>query len=69
MVVLSKYNGQRKTLLAIDRIRGVNYNGEEIFMNVFNCSDCKSGYYFEEINHKFCPFCGIEYEFKFDISI
>jgi rRNA maturation endonuclease Nob1 len=50
-------------------VRDVNYNGNELMMNTYQCSNCKNIYRFEHIHHDFCHFCGSLYKFKIDISI
>lgn len=69
MEYITEYNGQNKTQIVLDRTRTVNYNGVEIEMNIYKCSDCKKEYFFEEGKHENCPFCGTKYEFKTDVSI
>ena len=66
---LSKFDGRKETCIMWDRTRTANYNGEELQMNSYSCSTCKSDYKFEERRHKFCPFCGNEYKFETDVSI
>lgn len=69
MEYIAEYNGQNKTQIVLDRTRTVNYNGAEIQMNIYECSDCKKQYFFEEVKHENCPLCGTKYEFKTDASI
>lgn len=69
IIYLDDFNGQKKTLLKTDRTRTVNYNGNELNMNTYGCSSCKTYYFLEEIKHKFCPFCGAKYKYTIDISI
>lgn len=68
-VFLPEYNGEKETCIKMDRTRRVNYNGNEIRMNNYQCSSCKMEYIMEEQSHKSCPFCGITYKFDTDISI
>ena len=69
MEYITNYNGQNKTQIVLDRTRTVNYNGAEIQMNIYKCSDCKKEYFFEEVKHEICPLCGCKYKFKTDVSI
>lgn len=66
---LSEFDGRKETCIKLDRTRTVNYNGADFNMNTYKCSTCKAVYIFEDINHKFCPYCGGEYKFKTDVSI
>jgi hypothetical protein len=68
-VFLSEFNGEKETCIILDRTRTVNYNGNEIKANNYSCSSCKNEYIMEEQSHKYCPFCGINYKFKTDISV
>lgn len=69
MKYISEYNGQKNTQIVLDRQRNVIYNGADILMNCYKCSDCKQEYFFEETKHDYCPNCGNKYQFKTDISI
>lgn len=69
VIFLPEYNGEKETCIKMDRTRTVNYNGNEIRMNNYQCSSCKMEYIMEEQPHKSCPFCGIVYKFDTDISI
>lgn len=64
-----EYNGKKDTLIVTDRTRDVVYNGAELYMNNYKCSNCKTYYTFEQKTHKFCPFCGTEYKNFIDVSI
>lgn len=59
----------KQKCMILDRARTVNYNGQDFSMNIYLCSTCKECYKFEEIKHKFCPLCGVEYQSKIDISV
>jgi hypothetical protein len=63
------YNGQKNTRLTLDRSRTVNYNGEDVLMNSYECTECNEEYYFQQVLHKFCPFCGVKFENQADVSI
>ena len=66
---LIEFDGRVKTCIITDRMRTVNYNGDDLQMNTYSCSSCKEDYTFEQRNHKFCPFCGDEYKYLTDVSI
>lgn len=66
---LSEFDGRKRTCIKWDRSRTINYNGSRVEMNSYSCSTCKENYKFEEIGHKFCPFCGEEYQFQTDVSV
>lgn len=66
---LPNYSGEYQTKTVLDRTRLVSYNGNPLDVNTYKCSDCRVEYFFEETPHKFCPFCGIEYKYKTDVSI
>ena len=70
MELIDYYGGEKKTQIRLDRTRYVVINGHEVLMNSFGCSDCEVTYYFDDsVIHNFCPFCGVKYSFKTDISI
>jgi hypothetical protein len=56
------------TLIVLDRPRKIKYQGKEMKMNNFFCSECKKDYCFEHRVHKFCIFCGIEYKKQYGFS-
>ena len=66
---LQNYKGQKKTKIRWDRTRDVVYNGNELRMNTYECSSCKTVYHFEEVKHSFCPFCGKKYKYEADVSV
>lgn len=57
-----------KTKVVWDRTREVNYSDSLLFMNSYSCSSCNTHYKFEQINHNFCPFCGVKYKHQVDVS-
>lgn len=61
--------GEKKTKIRLDRTRDVIYNGNELSMNTYECSSCKTIYHFEEVKHSFCPFCGKKYKYEVDVSV
>ena len=65
---ISEYNGEAETKIICDRTRTILYDGSKLHMNTYECSSCKTNYYFEQIRHSFCPFCGIAYKFETDAS-
>jgi rubrerythrin len=44
-------------------------NGNELYMNIYSCSNCEKTYHFEQVKHDFCPFCGTKYKYVIDVSI
>jgi len=66
---LPEFDGRPQTLIKWDRTRTVHYNGDEIWMNTYSCSSCEVVYKFEQISHRFCPWCGTEYRFETDVSV
>jgi hypothetical protein len=70
LIHLDDIDSSNKEILTIwDRTRGVIYNGNELHMNTYSCSNCKENYYFEQVKHDFCPFCGTKYKYVIDVSI
>lgn len=69
LTFLTEYNGEKQTKISLDRTRNINYNGTELPVNTFKCSNCKEEYFFEEIPHEFCPFCGTKYKYSTDVSV
>jgi len=63
------YKGQKETNIIWDRTRDVVYNGDQLQMNTYSCSSCEKVYYFEQIKHSFCPFCGIKFKYETDVSV
>jgi hypothetical protein len=66
---IDELEGKPETKIRWDRTRSVNYNGNELYMNTYGCNSCKEQYYFEQIIHKFCPFCGTKFKYEIDVSI
>ena len=62
-------NSNKELLTRWDRTRSVNYNGNELQMNTYSCSNCKETYHFEQVKHDFCPFCGTKYKYIVDVSV
>jgi len=70
LIYLDDFNGEKETKITWDRTRTVFYNGGDgLLMNTYECSSCKTVYHFEQIQHKFCPFCGTKYKYAIDVSV
>lgn len=45
------------------------FNGNEYFINTYQCSSCKTEHIMEVSYYNFCPNCGVKYLDEIDISI